>query len=459
MTEHFDTIIIGGGIGGTALAALLAHRGQKVFLAERNSVIGGRCTSYERDGFIVDLGVHLFGVGDKGSLGRVLRLVDEPDAIEWVLCRDPKPTMYFKGRSQQYSRAKMSESVPEQQMQKLNELFAKAALMPEQEIQQLWYKPLIEWVNEFTTDPSAQRLIQMINGQYFCVPMDRASTAEFILSFREVVSARSSAYPKGGCISIPRAFQQAAQNKGALVRLNCPVEKIVIQDHQAKGVILADSTRIEAERVVSNADIKLTVNNLAGPEHFPADYMKRIKKLTWANYALGLKVALDTQVTDQKLIMYVPEQTDRQVLENRKRLEEGQVPQAAAGMITSPSNYDPALAPPGKQLIFFGTGCLPHMDWEAWGRVCLEALKKVIPEIEGHILWTKVDSPDDVERYANENGNIIGVGQTIEQIHERRPAHETPVKGLYLCSAEAGGHGIGAELAASSAIELAEKLL
>ena len=63
-----------------------------------------------------------------------------------------------------------------------------------------------------------------------------------------------------------------------------------------------------------------------------------------------------------------------------------------------------------------------------------------------------------MEQYAGEGGNIIGVGQTVKQIHERRPSQVTPIKGLYIVGAEAGGHGIGTELAANSAMELADIL-
>ena len=59
---------------------------------------------------------------------------------------------------------------------------------------------------------------------------------------------------------------------------------------------------------------------------------------------------------------------------------------------------------------------------------------------------------------AGETGAIIGIGQTVDQIHEKRPSQVTPLKGLYLSSSEAGGHGIGTELAATSALELFEIL-
>jgi len=87
------------------------------------------------------------------------------------------------------------------------------------------------------------------------------------------------------------------------------------------------------------------------------------------------------------------------------------------------------------------------------------------PNITGRYATPYASGGPDITKLAilsvteKSRGNVIGVGQTIDQVHERRPAHETPVTDLYLCSAEAGGHGIGTELAATSALELAEKLL
>ena len=83
---------------------------------------------------------------------------------------------------------------------------------------------------------------------------------------------------------------------------------------------------------------------------------------------------------------------------------------------------------------------------------------EIFPNIEENLLWKKLDTPELVESFAGEYGNIIGVAQTVDQIDELRPKHETPIEGLYIVGAEAGGHGIGAELAANSAMELYEKL-
>ncbi|MEW6443026.1 MAG: NAD(P)/FAD-dependent oxidoreductase [bacterium] len=456
MESSYDVVIVGGGIGGTAVGALLAHRGRKVLLLDKNGTIGGRCTSYEKDGFTVDLGVHLFGVGDRGSLGEVCRKVARPDAIEWVAIR--QPVLRYRDEVKRYSRKTMQEMVPEAEMGNFGTLFATLFSLQEKELEELWYTPLSDWVDLFSRDPMVHGFINMICGQYFCIPSRAASTAEFIRCFREVVAARSSAYPRGGCIAIPRAYAKVITDCGGEVALKTPVRKILIETGRARGVELSDGTRILGSVIISNADIKETVLTLAGAEHFPAACVERVSKLTYAFPAVALKVALAEKITDDQLLLYIPYDYSEAFRVAQRTLETGEVPERVGGMITSPTNYDPSLAPEGRQMIFFGTACTGRKEWAPWEEALLDAFFRLYPGAQGKVLWHRLDTPDLVRAYAGEDGNIIGVGQSVDQIRDRRPAQVTPVRGLYLCSAEAGGHGIGTELAASSALELVSLL-
>jgi len=253
MASQADTVIIGGGVGGTALGALLASAGQRVILVEKNRIIGGRCASYTRDGFVVDVGVHLFGLGEKGPLGEVCRRAGEPEAISWVLARHPRVSVHFRGQTQAFTRDTMSANVKKNELGNLARIMLQVMQMKEEELSRLWYTPLREWLAGFTADPSVQGLFAMLCGIYFCITPDTASAAEFIRTLREVMAARSSAYPRGGCGAIPRAFQRIMEKHGGEARLGCPAEKILIEQGRARGV-MAGGEVIEAGRVVSNAD-------------------------------------------------------------------------------------------------------------------------------------------------------------------------------------------------------------
>ncbi|MFX1449471.1 MAG: phytoene desaturase family protein [Promethearchaeota archaeon] len=469
-TDKFDVLIVGGGVGGTAIGALLAHSGFKIKLFDKNKIIGGRCTTYEHKGFKIDLGVHLFGVAENGYLGDVCRLIDMPNAIKWVIARNPRPILNYCGERRIYSRDTMSGMLGSKKEGKKesesknkekdagNKFWSDCMNMPMAQIEELYYTKLANFVSKYSKNPMLLMFAGQICMQYFCVDPFVASAGEFIRCFQQVTKAKSSAYPIGGCIAIPAAYADAIKKYGGEVQMNAKVSKIVVEDDQAKGVELEDGSYFESDLIISNADIQNTVLNLIGEKYFPPEYIESVKKLKYATHCMAIKVALDKIVTDQKLIMYIPVPF-KESFKMMPKKGGREPPEKFGGMITSPSNFDPKLAPKGKQLIFFGSGCRPGLsqkEYERWGEGCMESLIECLPEIKGHVMWYRTDTPALVEQYAGEGGNIIGVAQTVKQIHERRPSQITPIKGLYIVGCEAGGHGIGTELAANSAMELAD---
>lgn len=67
MTQEYDVVIIGSGLGGLACATILAKEGYKVCVLEKNKQIGGNLQTYVRDRVIFDSGVHYVGGLDKGQ--------------------------------------------------------------------------------------------------------------------------------------------------------------------------------------------------------------------------------------------------------------------------------------------------------------------------------------------------------------------------------------------------------
>ena len=70
--ESYDVIVVGSGIGGSTCAALLANAGFRTLLLEKNNEVGGACSSYTKEGFVIDAACHIIPVGMKGILGKIL---------------------------------------------------------------------------------------------------------------------------------------------------------------------------------------------------------------------------------------------------------------------------------------------------------------------------------------------------------------------------------------------------
>ncbi|MCX6007455.1 MAG: FAD-dependent oxidoreductase, partial [Chloroflexi bacterium] len=55
----YNVVVIGAGVGGLGIAALLAKKGRKVLLLEQSNLIGGCCSTFEKNGYYFDLGASI----------------------------------------------------------------------------------------------------------------------------------------------------------------------------------------------------------------------------------------------------------------------------------------------------------------------------------------------------------------------------------------------------------------
>ena len=60
MSERWDVIVIGAGLGGMLTATILARAGLRVLVLERESEVGGRLRSYHVGDLVIDAGAYLW---------------------------------------------------------------------------------------------------------------------------------------------------------------------------------------------------------------------------------------------------------------------------------------------------------------------------------------------------------------------------------------------------------------
>ena len=87
--SSYDVVVVGAGAGGLSAAAWLSAAGKKVLLVDDKDRVGGRATSYELDGFIVNEGAIAIELGSvfEETMAAVGKQVD---------VREPTPATVFR---------------------------------------------------------------------------------------------------------------------------------------------------------------------------------------------------------------------------------------------------------------------------------------------------------------------------------------------------------------------------
>lgn len=70
MSNQFDVVIIGSGLGGLECGVMLSKEGYNVCVLEQSVVCGGCLQSFSRNGKMIDTGIHYIGSMDDGQIMR-----------------------------------------------------------------------------------------------------------------------------------------------------------------------------------------------------------------------------------------------------------------------------------------------------------------------------------------------------------------------------------------------------
>jgi phytoene dehydrogenase-like protein len=83
--QEFDAIVIGAGVSGLISGNLLANKGYKTAIVEKNSHVGGCCVNIERGNFTFDSGVHFINsAGEGGPIDKIISEFMDFNEFEFI---------------------------------------------------------------------------------------------------------------------------------------------------------------------------------------------------------------------------------------------------------------------------------------------------------------------------------------------------------------------------------------
>lgn len=477
--REWDVVVIGTGMGGSAAGAICALNGLKTLILEKNPRPGGACSYYEKDGFQMDCGTHLFIRGNKGPFGALTRRLGMGEPLEF---RHTPYTVHLKGMNVDVKipqnllgRAAIAPWIALQsrisplQYPGIARLMYDIVTMKPHEIDALDGITVEEYMLRFTKNEEVRAMFGLLLGLFFILPPWEASAGESIWNLQKLILEMNLGYPKGGAVSIPKSFLTGAEKHGATVRMKAGVKKIEVDNGQVRAVILRNGERITTRTVISTTSLADTVSELVGEQHFPAPYVARTQGIKPSWTAVQAKIAVKKRVIDAgSLVGGTPLKLNRKfdgdfLHQTMGSLQDGRFTGFVPIYAPVPTNYDPSLAPPGCQIIT-AVAVAPTLDIELedgeqrWIDGMMDALYEMVPNLKKNILFHDTWSVKTLAAWIGKsNGSAITTSQTPSQVGLKRPAHRTPVQGLYIAG-DCGGHarGVGTELACQSGMDCAD---
>ncbi len=453
--------IIGTGIGGLTAGALLTKHGYKVKIFEKEPLIGGRALSFDAssmsfddykkllsrfhmdvpfsepylktifdknmlNGYKLDLGYHAIGGGVLSNVNNILsELNDQVGILESYVGLIKEDGFDFPFLSK-IDKFKIFPNI-------FRLLFAS-----EKTLKRLDSVSMTETIKRYGKGKMKlilevfSRSITTINN------LDKISTGEMFRAQRNLYrGSKPVGYPKGGLNSITEKFADYICQNGGEIELEKPVEKIIINNNKATGVLVEGKEHL-FDIVISNILVQ-DLFKIADEKYFPKKYVKEIKSLVGTG---SLCAYYSLKKVDPSLIGKTFHFIERNVC------VEGN---DAVGMIDFMATIpDAGLSPSGEYLVQSYIICNPK---EARDEKTLKTLRELldknlnqlIPDFRSNLNWAIYPAI----------WHLDGVAKTIDN---KKPEIKTPVNNLYLIGDCVKAPGIGFNCALNSARILADIL-
>ncbi|MEE9231581.1 MAG: NAD(P)/FAD-dependent oxidoreductase [Acidobacteriota bacterium] len=513
MTPRYDVIIVGAGHNGLVTAGYLARAGLSVLALERRPIVGGACTTEEifpgfrfsttsyvcsllRPEIIRDLRLkeHGFEVlpcstsftpfSDRRYLLLGLGSRQDQEQIGLYSMKDAEAYPRFSAaldRLADFVRPTLSLSPPNVkapglggflELLKLGNRFRKLESSDQALLLKVLTMSIADLLDEWFESPRLKATLAA-SGTIGIYGSARTPGTAFVLlhhSLGEVDGSRGSwGFVRGGMGGITQAMAAAARSFGASVRTGAPVERILVKNGAATGVVLEGGEEIPGRVVVSNADPKRTFLRLLEPSCLPAEFRQGIEKFRCRGNSGKVNLALSELPDFVALAGDGPHlRGSIQVAgDSPDYLEEafddyklGRPSRRPYMEIVIPSTVDDTLSPPGRHVMSISIKFIPfHLaegDWktrkEELGDLAMETLAQYAPNIRRAVLHRHILTPACFEQvYGLTGGNVVHGDMATDQLFAMRPLfgwaqYRTPVRNLYLCGSGAhpGGGVMGA---------------
>jgi phytoene dehydrogenase-like protein len=509
MQSTYDVVVIGGGHNGLVNAAYLARAGKRVVVCERRHVLGGAAVTEEVfPGFKFSVASYVVSL----LRPEIIRELELPKHGMEILPLDgtftPMPNGDYLWRVNDHAKTRLEIARHSRLDAEAYDEYGKAMIEMGR-----FVKPILSMTAPDPTSLALKGLKDLlflarrfqklpVEDKYNQVQLMTMSAADFLDQWFETdvlkatmsasgiigtflgVRSPGTAYVllhhymgeidgafrswglvRGGTGAISNAIASAARVAGVEIRSEAPIARIIVENGQAKGVVLENGDEIRAKVVSSSVDPRLTFIKMVGSENLPGEFVQDVNRYKYRGSSGKVNLALDGLPNFTCLPGDGPHLRGAVSISPAVDYMERAYDDAKYGRysrkpyidIVIPSLTDPSVAPPGKHVMSCFVQYAPyHLKEGTWdekreefGDTVVNTLSEYAPNLKSIILHRQVLTPLDIERkFGLSEGNIFQGELSLEQLFFLRPVpgwaqYRTPIRNLYMCgSATHPGGGI-----------------
>ena len=468
-----EVVVVGGGIGGLTVAALLAARGVDVCLLERESSVGGCAASLEKFGYSFEPGYGLYAswgpdeihhrvfaelpveppevrlldpsyvvrlpdnseipiTGDTGTFEDNLRRVFPEcaeQAISFYRNLTPLSSAYRRLLSSQPG---FIEAARPRKMFSFRRGASETA-----QILQASQQTALEQLGE-----TSLRFRRFVDVQLQALGQGDCSQVSHLYAALALSSSRGGMFAiRGGAAALASRLSESIKQSGGKIRLNAPALRLSYNSSgDAVGVDLLTGETVNASKaIVSNLTIWDTYGKLVGLNRTPAEVRQRLKALRgWGAYLLYL--GLDQGVAGGLVSDHILTLSDWQDGPEYN-------PESGQFFFCAAPEWD-ARAPEGKRAVTVHT-FTDVDDWFTYHtdetdleekdqrmlETCWSRLHSAMPELGSSIEVIETATPRYFyEQTRRKLGMVGGLPAAIGCLEGDRPTFRTALPNLYIVS-------------------------
>jgi phytoene dehydrogenase-like protein len=513
----FDAVVVGAGPNGLVAANLLVDAGWDVLLLEAEASVGGAVRSDQAlsADFVHDTCSSFYPLAAASPTIQSLHL--ERYGLRWVhapaVLANPLPGHEWTvlHRDRERTAAELAAQTPGdgdawmalcRQWDKVGDEVVRALLTPLPPVRssarlltklprsggagfvRMLLRPVRSLCEELFDGPAA-RLLVAGNALHADIAMDAPGSGLMGWLLAMLGQHHGFPVPQGGAGELSAALARRLTERGGTLRCSARVDRVVVEEGRATGVVTSVGERIAARRaVVADVVAPRLYGHLVSWDHLPRRTRRDMAGFEWdpgtvkVDWALDGPIPWKTAPSAAPGTVHVADSLE-DLATSQLQINNGAVPARPFLLLGQMTTADPSRSPAGTESVWAYTHVPQVVRSDAgdegitgdWGPSdSARMADRIQARIEEHapgfgdrVRVRRVLAPPDLEGI-DENlvgGAINGGTSSLHQQAVLRPTPglgraETPVRGLYLASASAhpggGVHGACGSNAARAAL-------